>query len=81
MSAHVGSTMYDTFRYAGVDATDQFAAFHRPRVYARLAQFHVGEANCTEAFMDWAFRISLRPGEQVVGDKSLPTKATEEYRA
>ncbi|CAE7031014.1 Delta(8)-fatty-acid desaturase [Symbiodinium microadriaticum] len=46
--------------YAGVDATDQFAAFHRPRVYARLAQFHVGE---------------------VVGDKSLPTKATEEYRA
>ena len=27
-----------------MDASDQFAAFHRPRVYGRLPQFLVGEA-------------------------------------
>ncbi|CAE7252745.1 sld1, partial [Symbiodinium pilosum] len=34
--------------YAGTDASDQFAAFHRPRVYARLAQFQIGEVVGTE---------------------------------
>lgn len=31
------------YKFAGVDASDQFAAFHRPRVYGRLPQFLVGE--------------------------------------
>mmetsp|Transcript_1808 Transcript_1808/g.4418 ORF Transcript_1808/g.4418 Transcript_1808/m.4418 type:complete len:899 (-) Transcript_1808:84-2780(-) len=31
------------FTFLGVDATDQFAAFHRPRVHGRLAAFHIGE--------------------------------------
>lgn len=31
-------------RFAGVDASDQFAAFHRPRVYGRLPQYFIGEA-------------------------------------
>lgn len=31
-------------RFVGVDASDQFAAFHRPRVYGRLQQFLVGQA-------------------------------------
>ncbi|CAK8991437.1 unnamed protein product [Durusdinium trenchii] len=30
-------------RFVGVDASDQFAAFHRPRVYGRLQQFLVGQ--------------------------------------
>ncbi|CAK9027333.1 Delta(8)-fatty-acid desaturase (Delta(8)-sphingolipid desaturase) (Sphingolipid 8-(E/Z)-desaturase) [Durusdinium trenchii] len=31
------------FKFVGVDASDQFAAFHRPRVYGRLQQFLVGQ--------------------------------------
>mmetsp|Transcript_98712 Transcript_98712/g.235181 ORF Transcript_98712/g.235181 Transcript_98712/m.235181 type:complete len:897 (+) Transcript_98712:64-2754(+) len=30
-------------KFAGVDASDQFAAFHRPRVYGRLPKLLIGE--------------------------------------
>ena len=38
---HPGGNIIYTF--AGVDASDQFAAFHRPRVYGRLPQYFIGE--------------------------------------
>lgn len=61
-----GSIIY---KYAGADASDQFAAFHMPRVAARLPKFLIGNVSTPESADD----TRNYPGE-VSG-------ATLEYRA
>jgi delta8-fatty-acid desaturase len=67
--SHPGGSII--YKFAGVDASDQFDAFHLPRVEKRLPRFLIG---------------SLRSGDQkAAGDKgscpSSPSGATLEYRA
>jgi delta8-fatty-acid desaturase len=61
---HPGGSIINKF--AGVDATDQFAAFHMPRVAKRLPRFLIGSISPAEA----KEQEGLRP----------PSAATLEYR-
>jgi delta8-fatty-acid desaturase len=65
---HPGGDIID--KYAGVDASDQFAAFHLPRVAKHLPRFFIGTVSSTKGD-EQGGAVCARP----------PTGATLEYRA
>eukprot|EP00438_Fugacium_kawagutii_P004577 Skav230702 [mRNA] locus=scaffold1495:295109:313585:- [translate_table: standard] len=66
-ASHPGGAIIYTF--AGVDASDQFAAFHRPRVYGRLPQYLIGEAT-------WTTSICRTKRRQIIMQRVTLSKGT-----
>lgn len=70
--SHPGGSII--YKFAGVDATDQFAAFHMPRVAKRLPKFLIGKIEDSTPCCD-----SNDSAEQLA--RVVPSPATLDYRA